>query len=143
MIRLRAAAKSLVAPQERLCLGALHRKLATSQVTRYEALARALMRNAPRSRMPGALQSAHPCSHARAHAPSRSICPSLSSSHPGQVTYVCSPGHKLVGPAKKKCTQQGYWAPGRVPQCKVIIKRENDNSFENNDAGWVIGQSNL
>ena len=79
------------------------------------------------------------------HAPSRSLALdlSLSSSHPVQVTYVCSPGHKLVGPAKKKCTQQGYWAPGRVPQCKVIIKRENDNSFQNNDAGWVIGQSNV
>ena len=69
---------------------------------------------------------------------------SQTGSKPGDtVTYVCSPGHKLVGPATKKCTPQGYWAPGRVPKCKVIIKRENDNSFQNNDAGWVIGESNV
>ena len=59
------------------------------------------------------------------------------------VTYSCTPGHKLVGPKTKKCSKQGYWVPGTMPKCKVMIKRANDGTYGNNNEGWVIGQSNV
>eukprot|EP00937_MAST-01D_sp_MAST-1D-sp2_P005027 g5027.t1 len=59
------------------------------------------------------------------------------------VSYACTAGHRLSGPKTKRCTKQGYWSPGKIPKCKVIINRANDNSFQSGDAGWVIGESNV
>merc|ERR1719324_1913617 len=56
------------------------------------------------------------------------------------VSYACTAGHRLSGPKTKRCTKQGYWSPGKIPKCKVIINRANDNTFQSGDAGWVIGE---
>ena len=59
------------------------------------------------------------------------------------VVFGCSRGHRLVGPKRKRCTHQGYWTPGTLPQCKVLIRRKNDGTYRHGDKGWTIGVSNV